>query len=92
MFNVGDRVNYHSRIGGAVTSTGHTIKAIEQEPNNFGCDVAWIAGKSGCVALAALSNKQHPAQKPLTESQKRYQAYLSSETTETFIEWLQASY
>lgn len=52
---IGDNVNYHSIIGGPVTSTGHKIKAIEREPNNYGCDVAWITGKSGCVALEALS-------------------------------------
>ena len=55
-FDIGDKVNYHSIIGGPVTSTGHVIKLIEHEPNNFGCDVAWITDKSGCVALEALSH------------------------------------
>jgi hypothetical protein len=48
-------VNYHGIIGGDITSTSHKIKSIEFEPNNYQQDVAWITGKSGCVALAALS-------------------------------------
>lgn len=52
---VGDIVNYHSIIGGEITSTGHEITHIEKEPNNFGCDVSWITKKSGCVAIDALS-------------------------------------
>jgi hypothetical protein len=51
----GDEVNYHSIIGGDVTSTGHKVKAIDMAPNNFGGNVAWITGKSGCVAIEALS-------------------------------------
>ena len=51
----GDEVNYHDIIGGKITSTGHKIKTIELAPNNYGCDVAWITGKSGCVAMRALS-------------------------------------
>lgn len=54
---IGDKVNYHSCIGGPVTSEGHEITHIESEPNNYGCDVAWISNKSGCVALEALSKK-----------------------------------
>jgi len=54
-FKVGELVNYHSIIGGPVTSGGHKIKHIEEEPNNYGCDVAWITDKSGCVAMDALS-------------------------------------
>lgn len=54
-FKKGDKVNYHSIIGGPVTSTGHEIKTIQLEPNNFSSDVAWVTGKSGCVALEALS-------------------------------------
>jgi hypothetical protein len=52
---IGDKVNYHAIIGGPIISTDHIIEKILFEPNNFGCDVAWITGKSGCVALAALS-------------------------------------
>lgn len=54
----GDIVNYHSIIGGSVTSEGHEITFIDRAPNNFGCDVAWIAGKSGCVAIAEFTEEQ----------------------------------
>lgn len=54
-FNIGDTVNYHAFQNSPATSTGHTIKRIEREPNNFGCDVAWITGKSGCISLNCLS-------------------------------------
>lgn len=50
-----DSVNYHMIVGGEITSTGHSIKVIELQPNNFGCDVAWITGKSGCVDLEHLT-------------------------------------
>ena len=53
--DIGDKVNFHGIIGGEITSTDHQIKAIEREPNNYGCDVAWITGKSGCVSMDALS-------------------------------------
>ncbi len=52
---VGDKVNYHSLIGGPVTSTGHEVTDIEEQPNNYGSDVAWVTNKRGCVAVAALS-------------------------------------
>ena len=52
---IGNKVNYHAVIGEGVTSTGHTVKAIELMPNNYGSDVAWITGKSGCVCMEALS-------------------------------------
>lgn len=91
MFKVNDVVNFHSIIGGEVTSTDHVIESILPMPNNFGCDVAWISGKSGCVAIAALSNDDHPMQKPLTKSQKRYRAYLQADCVETFGEWLKNS-
>jgi len=92
MFKEGNVVNFHSVIGLEITSRNHKIISISRKPNNFGCDVAWITEKSGCVALSALSNKDNPMrprEKSLTKSQKRYRAYLNSETTETFIEWLQ---
>jgi hypothetical protein len=90
MLKVGDKVNYHSIIGGSITSQGHTIEIIKRHPNNFGCDVAWISGKGACVALAALSNEQHPVKQEqyLTMSQLRYRAYLNSESSESFGEWL----
>jgi len=56
MIKVGDLVNYHDVIGEEITSRGHVVKAIVREPDsNFSCDVAWITGKSSCVAVAALS-------------------------------------
>ena len=58
----GDEVNYHSIIGGEITSTGHKIKYIELAPNNYSSDVAWITGKSGCVAMRALSLVTKPAE------------------------------
>ena len=58
---VGDTVNYHSIIGGPATSVGHRIEAIENAPNNFGCDVAWVSGKRGCVAMRALSANLSPS-------------------------------
>ncbi len=54
-FEQGDTVNFHAIIGGPITSTDHEIMSIVRVPNNFGCDVAWITGHSGCVALDALS-------------------------------------
>ena len=52
---IGDRVAYHSVINGPVASINHEVEQILLAPNNFGADVAWITGKSGCVALAALT-------------------------------------
>ena len=54
-YKIGDKVNYHALAGGAVTSTGHEITHIQPEPNNYGCDVAFISGKSGCVDISHLS-------------------------------------
>lgn len=76
---VGSKVNYHSYIGGSVTSTGHTVLSISLAPNSFGCDVAWITGKTGCVAVAALSLEgsvivQQPKQAPLTGRQAKSKA------------------
>jgi hypothetical protein len=52
---VGDTVDFHLRIGGDVTSAGHRVLEVQPRPNNFGCDVARISGKSGWVATAALT-------------------------------------
>ncbi len=51
-WRIGDDCNYHSRIGGPVTTTGHRIKEIGVLG---GRTVAWITGKTGCVAIEALS-------------------------------------
>lgn len=50
-----DIVDYHSIIGGGITSKAHAIWFIDREPNNFGQDVAWITGQVGCVAASALT-------------------------------------
>lgn len=52
---VGETVDFHLRIGGEVTSAGHTVTEVWLKPNNFGCDVARISGRSGWVATAALT-------------------------------------
>ncbi len=89
---IGDTVNYHSIIGGEITSKDHTIKDIVKQPNNFGCDVAWITNKSGCVSLEALSNKSSPMKKPLSKRRKKskenYQKYLKSELDISFAEYM----
>ena len=57
-FNVGDKVNFHSIIGKSATSFDHEIWHIKLMHNSFGCDVAWITGKAGCVSLDALSRTE----------------------------------
>lgn len=55
---VGDVVDYHSIIGGPITSYEHTIQHIGyigRERCHNGTEVAWISDKTGCVALEALS-------------------------------------
>jgi len=54
----GDKVNYHAIEDGEITSSDHVIQTIQYEPNNYGCDVAWITRKSGCVAMSHLSKAQ----------------------------------
>lgn len=51
-FQIGDKVNYHSRIGGPVTSTDHEITDIQEM---CGTLCAWITNKAGCVDCDALS-------------------------------------
>ena len=80
MLKTGDIVDYHSIIGGEVTTGGHKIV-------NIGCDnsgtvIAFIEGHSGYVAIEALSNDAHPMtlrSKRLTRSQKRYSDWLNAE-------------
>lgn len=93
LFKVGDIVNYHSIIGGEISSCDHEIKKLDLEPNNFGGDVAWVSGKSGCVSLDALSNDSNPMEpykepKKPTRSALRYQDYLRSEYDGSFAEWM----
>lgn len=50
---VGDIVNYHSVIGGNVTSKErHKVTVIEKR---YGQWIAWITGKPACVSIKALS-------------------------------------
>lgn len=51
-FKVGDVVDYHSIIGGEITSTGHVVESICELNGN---PVVWISGKPGCVSERALS-------------------------------------
>ena len=57
---VGEKVDFHLRIGGEVTSSGHTVLQVMPKPNNFGRDVALISGVSGWVAQAALTRTPPP--------------------------------
>ena len=52
---VGDKVDYSSVIGMGITSRNHEIIQLKNQPNNFGCDVAWLTDKSGCVDVEHLS-------------------------------------
>lgn len=61
-WRVGDECNYHARIGGPVTTSGHVIREIAILS---GRTVAWITGKSGCVAIEALSaNAERSDERP----------------------------
>jgi len=55
---IGDTVDYHAIFNGPVTSSGHKILSIDREPNNYGCDIAFISQKRGCVALRNLTSLQ----------------------------------
>lgn len=47
----GDRVDYHSLIGGPVTSSDHVVRAVETSHSGYA--VAWLTNKAGCVAADA---------------------------------------
>lgn len=49
---VGSKVDYHAIIAGPITSRGHVVTHLG---TMCGQSVAWITGKSGCVAITALS-------------------------------------
>jgi len=62
---IGDKVDYHSLIGGPVTSTGHTV---DSEPYIMcGTLVASITGKAGCVDVDALTLTPIEGQDPCVE-------------------------
>lgn len=54
--NVGDIVDYHSFVGGEITSRDHKIYAIGTLPS--GQKVAWITGKIRCVHILAITKKE----------------------------------
>ena len=54
---IGDEVNYHPILNKDIGVKRGTITDIAREPNNFGCDVAWITGKAGCVGMEHLTKK-----------------------------------
>jgi len=45
-------VDYHSEIGGEITSRNHKVKSIEKR---YGQWIAFISGKSGFVCVNALT-------------------------------------
>lgn len=53
-FKKGDIVDYHSVIGGPVTSEKHEVNHVGELPSSG--KVAWISGKSACVSIEALSH------------------------------------
>lgn len=54
----GDIVDYHSIIGGPVTSTGHVVEVVGPMPNPYGVPVAWVSGIAGCVSMKALTRSK----------------------------------
>ena len=55
----GDRVDYHSIIGEPATSMDHVVRTVET--SHSGYPVAWLVGKSGCVACDALTPSKERA-------------------------------
>jgi len=59
----GDWVDYHSIIGGSITSKDHTVLSVGELSS--GEPVAWISDKAGCVSVDALSPRAyHDGDKP----------------------------
>jgi hypothetical protein len=81
---VGDKVDYHSLVGGEVTSTGHEVTELYPKPNNFGCDCAMITGKSGVVNVAALSLTPFKMQ---TMTLDEYRAALQAQGEPNTAKW-----
>lgn len=55
---VGDVVDYHAIIGGKISIYGTRVRYVQDMPSvdvPGGRRVAWIDGKSGCVAVEALT-------------------------------------
>lgn len=53
MPRAGDVVDYHSIIGGPISSHGHTVTSVGELPS--GSAVAWISGKAACVSVDSLT-------------------------------------
>lgn len=53
MPRAGDAVDYHSIIGGPISSHGHTVTSVGELAS--GSPVAWITGKAACVSVDALT-------------------------------------
>ncbi len=51
-FKVGDLVDYHSVVGGEITTYGHEIKTLLYL---HGTPIAWITNKTGFIILSALT-------------------------------------
>lgn len=58
-FKKGDKVDYHSIIGGPVTKAGLTVTVAPYELNPGSKRmVAFVDGVRGCVAIEALTRAQ----------------------------------
>lgn len=53
---VGNKVGYSIFENQKPVGVGK-VKSIHLEPNDFGCDVAFVTGKSGCVAISHLTKQ-----------------------------------
>ena len=54
--HVGQKVRYHPIIGGPHDDKIYQIRTLGSLAS--GTDVAWLLGKSGCVAVEALSQAE----------------------------------
>lgn len=55
---MGDKVDYHSIIGGPITSYGHTIIKCDPYILSEHTEVAFITDVRGCVATEALTRSE----------------------------------
>lgn len=80
-FKKGDIVDYHSIIGGPITSRGNTVTRVGKLSS--GDRVAWLEGRTGghgCVSLDALSHA------PQQRSAEREKALAQIEALIEFVE------
>ena len=52
---IGDMVDYHSVVGGEITSKHHIVTSIMEATSTFRHDLASITGKSGSVRIQMLT-------------------------------------